>query len=140
MGGRLSQFDAPANLRNLSTLPRWGEVEALARRSMQTLVDWLYGRVDARNTQAVGLMHDLVRMCLLLASHAPVNQIIAGHVEKPTTVKPGSRVPLVISPGAVRVACRCLSTPGRRWLRRGWSRMLAIGKPSPMSCRRPSRR
>jgi hypothetical protein len=70
---------------------------------MQTLVDWLYGRVDARNTQAVGLMHDLVRMCLLLASHAPVNQIIAGHVEKPTTVKPGSRVPLVITPGAVRV-------------------------------------
>lgn len=100
---RLSQFDAPANLRNLSTLPRWGEVEALARRSMQTLVDWLYGRVDARNAQAVGLMHDLVRMCLLLASHAPVNQIIAGHVEKPTTVKPGSRVPLVINPGAVRV-------------------------------------
>ncbi len=100
---RLSQFDAPANLRNLSTLPRWGEVEALSRRSMQTLVDWLYGRVDARDTQAAGLMHDLVRMCLLLASHAPVNQIIAGHVEKPATVKPGSRVPLVISPGAVRV-------------------------------------
>ncbi|HSN05084.1 MAG TPA: hypothetical protein VLS44_08865 [Nitrospira sp.] len=100
---RLSQFDAPANLRNLSTLPRWGEVEPLARRSMQTLVDWLYGRVDARNTEAVGLMHDLIRMCLLLASHAPVNQIIAGHVKQPTTVKPGSRVPLVISPGAVRV-------------------------------------
>ncbi|MDO8356398.1 MAG: hypothetical protein Q7U76_08430 [Nitrospirota bacterium] len=100
---RLSQFDAPANLRNLSTLPRWAEVEPLARRSMQTLADWLYGQVDARNTQAVGLMHDLVRMCLLLASHAPVNQIIAGHVEKPTTVKPGSRIPLVISPGAVRV-------------------------------------
>jgi hypothetical protein len=100
---RLSQFDAPANLRNLSSLPRWAEVEPLARRSMQTLVDWLYGRVDPRNTQAVALMHDLVRMCLLLASHAPVNQIIAGHVEKPTTVKPGSRVPLVIAPGAVRV-------------------------------------
>lgn len=100
---RLSQFDAPANLRNLSSLPRWAEVDSLARRSMQTLVDWLYGRVDARNTQAVGLMHDLVRMCLLLASHAPVNQIIAGHVEKPTTVKPGSRIPLVIAPGAVRI-------------------------------------
>lgn len=100
---RLSQFDAPVNLRNLSALPRWGEVEALARRSMQTLVDWLYGRVDAGNTQALGLMHDLVRMCLLLASHAPVNQILAGHVEKPTTVKPGSRVPLVVSPGAIRV-------------------------------------
>jgi hypothetical protein len=100
---QLSQFDAPANMRNLSSLSRWAEVEPLARRSMQTLVDWLYGRVDARNSQAVGLMHDLIRMCLLLASHAPVNQIIAGHVEKPTTVKPGSRVPLVISPGAVRV-------------------------------------
>lgn len=100
---RLSQFDAPANLRNLSSLPRWAEVEPLARRSMQALVDWLYGRVDARNSQAVGLMHDLVRLALLLSSHAPVNQIIAGHVEKPTTVKPGSRIPLVINPGAVRV-------------------------------------
>jgi len=100
---QLSQFDAPANFRNLSSLPRWAEVEPLARRSMQTLVDWLYGRVDARSTQAVGLMHDLIRMCLLLASHAPVNQIIAGHVEKPTTVKPGSRIPLVISSTAVRV-------------------------------------
>ncbi|MDH5625312.1 MAG: hypothetical protein OEY21_04345, partial [Nitrospira sp.] len=100
---QLSQFDAPANFRNLSSLPRWAEVEPLARRSMQTLVDWLYGRVDARSTQAVGLMHDLIRMCLLLASHAPVNQIIAGHGEKPTTVKPGSRIPLVISSTAVRV-------------------------------------
>ncbi|MDH5666840.1 MAG: hypothetical protein OEY86_02365 [Nitrospira sp.] len=100
---QLSQFDTPVNLRNLSSLPRWAEVDSFARRSMQTLVDWLYGRVDARNAQAVDLMHDLVRICLLLASHAPVNQIIAGHVEKPTTVKPGSRVPLVITPGAVRV-------------------------------------
>lgn len=116
---RLSQFDAPANLRNLSSLPRWGEVEPLARRSMQTLVDWLYGRVDVRHADAVGLMHDLVRMCLLLASHAPVNQIIAGHVEQPTTVKPGSRVPVAVIPGSVRVGMQVALYAGTQVVAQG---------------------
>lgn len=86
---------------------------------MQMLVDWLYARVDAVNPQAVGLMHDLVRMCLLLASHAPVNQIIAGHVEKPTRVKPGSRVPVTITPGAVRIGMQVFMYSGAQVVARG---------------------
>lgn len=89
---RLSQFDDPVNLRNLASLPRWGEIEYLDRKEMQTLVDWLYQRIDARQPDAVALMNDVVRACILLASHAPINQIIAGRLPKPTTAKIGDRV------------------------------------------------
>ena len=86
---------------------------------MQMLVDWLYARIDAVNPQAVGLMHDLVRMCLLLASHAPVNQIIAGHIAKPATVRPGSRVPVTILPGAARIGMQVLIYSGAQVVARG---------------------
>ncbi|MCP4689563.1 MAG: hypothetical protein GY859_16035, partial [Desulfobacterales bacterium] len=39
--------------------------------------------------------HDLVRVCILLASHAPVKRIIAGHIaEETAAVSEGSRVAL----------------------------------------------
>src|SRR5262249_14150771 len=43
-------------------------------------------------------------ICLLLASHAPVNQIITGHLPRVTPVRPGILVPIrPIDPGLVRV-------------------------------------
>ena len=93
-GEILSQYDAPPDLRELTILPRWGEIEYLARRQMQSLTDWLFGRVDPAQAGALALVNDLVRICILLASHAPVNQIIAGHLPKQTTVTPGIRLDL----------------------------------------------
>lgn len=98
---RLSQYDEPINLRDLASLPRWGEIASLERREMQALADWLYQRIDARQTDAIGLISDLIRICILLASHAPVNQIISGRVVQPTTVQPGNRVKLTIDPANV---------------------------------------
>ncbi len=91
---RLSQYDLPVNLRNLATLPRWAEVSYLQRRAMQSLADWLYSRIDLSQAQAVGLMNDLIRVCILIASHAPVNGIIAGHVTRPSRVTIGERLDL----------------------------------------------
>jgi hypothetical protein len=93
-GEILSQYDAPPDLRELSILPRWGELAYLARRQMQSLTDWLFGRVDTAQAGALALVNDLVRICILVASHAPVNQIIAGHLPKQTTVTPGVRLDL----------------------------------------------
>ncbi len=93
-GEILSQYDAPPDLRELTILPRWGELEYLARRQMESLIDWLFGRIDTAQAGALALMNDLVRICILLASHAPVNQIIAGHLPKQTTVTPGIRLDL----------------------------------------------
>jgi hypothetical protein len=89
---RFSQFDDAVSLRNLSSLPRWGEVEFFERRETQMLVDWLYQRVDSKLPEAVGLIDTLVRVAVLLASHAPVNQIIAGKLQKPTVARPGDRI------------------------------------------------
>jgi hypothetical protein len=100
---RLGPYDAPVNLRNLTVLPRWGEIASAQRREMQGDVDWLFQRVDAGQAGAFGLMNDLVRICILLASHAPVSQILAGHVIRPTIVGVGGRVDLVVDHTRVRV-------------------------------------
>jgi len=108
---RLSQYDEPVNLRNLSSLPRWGDedetgkdlIGAVERRTMQALVDWLYTRVDVGEPEAVALISDLVRICILLASHAPVNQIIAGHVSQPATVTKNGLIQLTVDLSKVRI-------------------------------------
>ncbi len=106
---RLSQYDRPVNLLNLASLPRWGEIERLERQEMQTLVDWLYQQVDDQQLEAVALMNDIIRICILLASHAPVNQIITGRVARATTtLNPGTRVDLTVEPAKVRVGMEVL--------------------------------
>jgi hypothetical protein len=104
----LSQFDAPVNLRNLASLPHWGDIEYLERREMQAMVDWLYQRVDPREAQGVALVSDLVRIAILLASHAPVEQIIAGHIAAPVTVQPGGRVNVAVDLSRVRIGMQVL--------------------------------
>ncbi|HWC77399.1 MAG TPA: hypothetical protein VG778_08050, partial [Blastocatellia bacterium] len=125
---RLSQFDAPVNLRNLSSLPHWGDTDSagedvipfLERRQMQILTDWLYDRVDPQQAEAVSLISDLVRICILLASHAPVNQIIAGHVPRPSTVTKGGRIELAaIDFTRVRVGMHVLMYSGSQVVARG---------------------
>ena len=51
----------------------------------------------------MGLINDLVRVCILLASHAPVNQIIAGTLHEAVTVKPGGLVKIAVDPTVVRI-------------------------------------
>ncbi len=82
---RYSQFDRATSFRDLSALLRWNEVEFTLRRELQLLTDWLYARVNTGMAEAVALMDDLVRVCLLLASHAPVDQLVTGAVAEPTT-------------------------------------------------------
>ena len=100
---RLSQFDEPVNLRALSNLPRWGEIEVQDRRELQSLVDWLFQQFSSMQTEAITFGSDLVRLSLLLACHAPVNQIISGRVLKPTTVQPDGRLQISMDPLQVRI-------------------------------------
>ena len=93
---RLSQFDQGVSLRNLAALPRWGEIEFQDRREAQIFVDWLYERVDRKRPEAVGLVDTIVRVCLLLASHAPVNQLVTGRVRKPVVARPGVKIDISV--------------------------------------------
>jgi hypothetical protein len=93
----LSEFDAAPNLRNLANLPRWAEIPYLDRRQMQAYADWLFAQIEPGQPQAVALVNDVVRMCLLLASHAPVDRIVQGRMARPTPgVRPGVRIPLTV--------------------------------------------
>lgn len=105
----LSEYDDPMDLQDLSVLPRWAEVgtgdkpDPFRKRELQSYVSWLFAQINPHSGDAVALMNDLVRVCILLASHAPVGRIIAGHVETPTPVEPDRMLPIRIDPARVRI-------------------------------------
>lgn len=101
---RLSQFDGPVNLRLLTNLPRWGEVpDVRQRRALQSLVDWLFQQVNSAEEPALAFVNDLVRLSLLLACHAPVNQILSGQVIGTRSLAPEARLPIRMDPLRVRI-------------------------------------
>ncbi len=90
---QLSTFDAAPSLRQLSVLPRFGD-DSLGLgyadwRGLQDRVSWLFSRIDARSAAAERLMNDLVRLVILLASHAPVRELIPGRLLHPVRPLPG---------------------------------------------------
>ena len=125
---RLSQYDQPIDLRNLASLPRWGEIELLDRRAMQSIVDWLFQRIDTRQPRPVALLNDLIRVCILLASHAPVNAIIAGRLTRPTTVTAGARVEVAVDLSKIRVGMSVLLYNGPSVVAHGVVEDLSAGK------------
>ena len=116
---RLSQFDAPVNLRNLYTLPRFGELDYMDRHAMQALTDWLYERMGLKYSDATELMSDLIRVSLLLASHAPVNQLISGQVAELTRIKKGSRIRIITDLSRVRIGMAISMVSGAATVARG---------------------
>lgn len=112
---RLSQFDLAPRLRNLAGLARWAEIDYTERRRLQALVDWLFGQMRAGDAEAEALMNDLVHMTLLLASHAPVNRILAGRLPEPVTARPGIRLPIRVTDALrLRVGMQALIYQGER--------------------------
>ena len=115
----------------------------LERKEMQAIVDWLFSRIQRDQPDAVSHMNDLVRVAILLASHAPVSDIIAGDVIRDTTVKPGSRVDLSADLSRVRLGMHVLvyqqNTPVARAVVEDLSagvataRMLTASAPSSRS-------
>jgi len=99
----ISVFDKPIDLRYLEVLPAWERIDFIFRRDLQNMVDWLFSQVEADISQARKLMNDLVRVCILLASHAPVSTIIRGYAPEPATGKIGDIIDLVIDKGRVKV-------------------------------------
>ena len=125
---RLSQFDRPVDLADLSRLPRWREIDFTERRELQGLVDGVYKRLDRRRKGVLALAHDLVRVCILLASHAPVDRLVSGEVEEPTTVKTGGQVKVRVQPlEPVRIGMPVMFYAADRTAARGVVENLAGG-------------
>ncbi|MDB5706050.1 MAG: hypothetical protein JWN66_3166 [Sphingomonas bacterium] len=98
----LSEFDRPAPLDSLSGLPGWPEVPIADRRTLQGFVDWLFSRIDRTQLQAVNAVNELVRIALLMAAHAPVDQIIPAHLVAPAPAVLGTRFQLSLDVLRVR--------------------------------------
>ncbi len=81
-----------ADLHDLSVLPRWGEVQFEQRREMQMLVSWLFSQINQSIPQAMQFMSDVVRVAILLASDAPVTEIIQGSSLEPAPIRIGGLV------------------------------------------------
>jgi hypothetical protein len=97
----LSAFDQAPSLRNLSALQGFAGLPYGTRRQLQALADWLFDQLATSQKDAAELINDLVRVCLLLASHAPVGRLIAGRLARPVRPRPGSLIPIRPIQGAV---------------------------------------
>ena len=104
----LSEFDSPAPMSNLAGLPRWGELPLEDRRTQQGFVDWLFSRIDRTISDAEGAMNDLVRVCLLLAAHAPVDRIIPARLVAPAPARIGVGLDLAVDIRLARVGMTAL--------------------------------
>ena len=116
---RLSQFDTSVNLRNLYSLPRWGQIDYIERNAMQRLVDWLYQRIVTANSDASNMINDLIRICILLASHAPTNKIISGLVPEAKNISVGDKVNIIADLARVRIGMDIAVVSGSKTVARG---------------------
>jgi len=92
---------ATVPLRNLYVLPKWNTQDYVDRQQMQLLVDWLFQQIDQLNPAATAFMSDVVRVCILLASHAPANEIIVGEVVQRFKPAIGTIIPLTLPSGRI---------------------------------------
>jgi hypothetical protein len=104
----LSEFDNPAPMSNLAGLPRWGELPLEERRTQQGLVDWLFSRIDRSINDAQNAMNELVRVCLLLAAHAPVDRIIPARLVAPVPARIGVGLDLAVDIRVARIGMTAL--------------------------------
>ena len=106
----MSGFDEAPHLRNLASLPRFAELGFADRRQLQAYADWLFDQIERGQPAAVALVNDIVRMCLLLASHAPIDRIVNGRLARPVAgVGVGIRLPLaVVDSSQLRVGMQAL--------------------------------
>jgi len=88
-------------MQSLAVLPNWNPANPqeylqsyVPRQQMQMLVDWLFQQIDTTVSSAVAFMSDVVRVAILLASDAPVDEIIGGAVTLATTPVVGGVVSL----------------------------------------------
>lgn len=84
---QVSVLDAAPNLRDLLALRGFASLPEADREGMQALVDWLYSQIAALPAPQA-MMSNLVRVCVLLASHAPVRALLRGRIG-PATVSIG---------------------------------------------------
>lgn len=85
----LSEHDQAVDLMDVGAIPGWPAVPLAERRQLEVMHAWLFGRIDKSNGESRAMISTLVRVCLLMASHAPVSSIVEGAVVETKNVGPG---------------------------------------------------
>lgn len=104
----LSEFDRPAPLDRLSGLPDWSTLPLEQRRTQQGFVDFLFRQIDRTIPDAVAAVNDLIRVCLLMAAHAPVDRVIPARLVAPTPARIGVNLDLAVDIRLARVGMTAL--------------------------------
>ena len=100
---RLSEHDQAVDLLDTGAIPGWQYVTLAERRELEVMHAWLFGRIDKGNDQARAMVSTLVRVCLLMASHAPVSSIVEGAVVETKDVGPGDSFEVDIGLGRAQI-------------------------------------
>ena len=100
-------LDGTVPLQSLAALPRWSELATEQRREQQGLVDWLFGRTDT-GAAPLAAMNDLVRVAVLMACHAPVDQIVGAAVARAAPARIGGYIDLATDLTQVHVGMSVL--------------------------------
>ena len=98
----LSEHDDGFDLSKLSALPEWGAVSIEQRRLLQSYVDWFYLQIDPSKSEARQAMNEMIRICLLMAAHSPVDKLIPATIVAPSPAKIGSLIPIKIDVSIIR--------------------------------------
>ncbi len=72
------------------------------RRTLDGLVDWLFARIDRQVPEAWSAVNELVRIALLMASHAPVDRIVPARLVAPVPARIGTRLQLAVEASRIR--------------------------------------
>lgn len=99
----LSAFDRPAPLHRLAGLPDWNTLPLEMRRTQQGFVDWLFSRIDRSIDDAEAAMNELIRVCLLMSAHAPVDRLIPARLVAPVPARIGVNLDLALDVRLARV-------------------------------------
>jgi hypothetical protein len=100
---QLSEHDQAIDLLDTGAIPGWSSIELAERRELDVMHAWLFGRIDQTNEQARAMMSTLVRVCLLMASHAPVSAIVEGTIIDTRNVGPGESFEVDIGLGRAQI-------------------------------------
>jgi hypothetical protein len=114
----LSVHDDPPDLSDITRAPGWSSIPLVStnladdavvdrapvdRRQLEHLHRWLFSRIDVTDPEARSAMSEIVRVCLLLASHAPVSEIVEGATDDGPSLGVGESFEVSIEQGEAAV-------------------------------------
>jgi len=100
---QLSVHDEPPDLSVITRAPGWTSIPFQDRRLLEHLHRWMFGRIDGKDGEARHAMSEIVRVCLLLASHAPVSEIVEGMVEDDKSLSVGETLQVSVDKGEATI-------------------------------------